>query len=128
VFPKLILVQFMTLRSSEERRPQGIYQKRLKPIWVLDKGYTGVKKEHPLLNFLIPFRRSRGKKELSRAEKIHNTKLSKIRVLIEHVIAKVKKYRILSEVFRNSVEYYNQDFKNIAALINFRNFRLEFTT
>jgi len=91
----------------------------------LDKGYTGVKKEYPMLNFLIPFRRNRGKKELSRAEKIQNTKLSKIRVLIEHVIAKVKKYRLLSEVFRNKVEYYNQDFKNIAALINFR---LEFTT
>lgn len=91
----------------------------------LDKGYSGVKKEHPLLNFLIPFKRNRWKKELSRSEKIYNTKLAKIRVLIEHVIAKVKKYRILSDVFRNRTEHYNQDFRNIAALTNFR---LEFTT
>lgn len=91
----------------------------------LDKGYSGVKKEHPLLNFLIPFKRNRWKKELSRSEKIYNTKLAKIRVLIEHVIAKVKKYRILSDVFRSRTEHYNQDFRNIAALTNFR---LEFTT
>lgn len=94
----------------------------------LDKGYTGVKKEHPLLNFLIPFKRNRWKKELSRSEKIYNTKLAKKRVMVEHVLAKLKKYRILSDIFRNRVKDYNQDFRNIASLINFRNFRLELAT
>lgn len=91
----------------------------------LDKGYTGAKKASPLLNFLIPFKRNRWKKELSRSEKIYNSKLAKKRVMVEHVLAKLKKYRILSDIFRNRVKDYNQDFRNIASLINFRNFRLE---
>jgi len=86
----------------------------------MDRGYTGVKKKYPNGNFSLPVKRNRWKRKLTRSEKIHNTKHAKKRVIVEHVLAKMKKYRLLSDVFRNEVKAYNKDFKNIAALINFR--------
>lgn len=86
----------------------------------LDRGYQGVKKDFPDLNALTPIKKNRWKRKLTRSEKIYNTKLAKIRVRVEHIISKLKKYQILAGIFRHGVENYNQDFRNIAALINFR--------
>lgn len=86
----------------------------------LDRGYTGVKKDFPSHNWQLPIKRNRWKKALTRSEKITNHKLSKKRVLVEHVISRVKKYAFLSGIFRNRLTYYRDDFRNIAALTNFR--------
>ena len=40
--------------------------------------------------------------ELSAADKAENTMISRIRILVEHVIAGVKRCRIVHEVFRNT--------------------------
>lgn len=86
----------------------------------LDRGYAGVNRDYPNHNFLVPVKRNRWKRQLTLSEKIKNTKLAKKRVIVEHILSKFKKYRILSEVFRSRINHYNQDFKNIAALVNFR--------
>jgi len=91
----------------------------------LDRGYQGLKKDFPNLVSAIPIKRNRWKKELTRSEKIFNTKLAKKRVIVEHVISRLKKYRLLADVFRNRITSYRKDFRNIAALTNFR---LAFTT
>lgn len=86
----------------------------------LDSGYQGVRKDYPKATIHIPFKRSRSKKELTRSEKIFNTKQRKIRVTVEHVFSRLKKFKILSDPYRNAKERYCATFKSIAFLSNFR--------
>lgn len=85
-----------------------------------DSGYQGVNNDYPKANFSIPVKRTRNKKELTRSEKIFNTKHSKKRITVEHTFANLKKFRILSETYRNSKERYSEIFKSIAFLSNLR--------
>lgn len=85
-----------------------------------DSGYQGVNKDYPQANFKIPIKRTRAKKELTRSEKIYNTKLRKKRVKIEHTFSRMKKFKILAEKYRNIKEDYSEMFKSIAFLTNLR--------
>jgi hypothetical protein len=58
---------------------------------VADTGYTGVDGIE-----IVPFRRSPGG-SLDESQTEFNTYLSKIRAAVEHAVAKVKTWRILSE-------------------------------
>lgn len=89
-------------------------------IGYLDSGYQGVRKDYPKANIRIPFKRSRAKKELTRSEKIYNTKQRKIRVTVEHVLSRLKKFGILSDPYRNAKERYSATFRSVAFLSNFR--------
>lgn len=85
-----------------------------------DSGYQGVGKDYPDISMKIPIKRTRAKKELTRSEKIRNTRQSKKRIVIEHTFSKIKKYRILGETYRNSKEQYSNIFKSIAFLTNLK--------
>jgi hypothetical protein len=84
-----------------------------------DSGYQGVKKEHPEKYLILPIKKPRSR-ELNSLEKEHNKANSKRRVVSEHRFAQIKKFRICSGVYRQPLDTYNQTFRNIAALINFR--------
>lgn len=85
-----------------------------------DAGYQGVNKDYPQANFRLPTKRSRAKRELTRSEKIMNTKQRKKRVAVEHALARLKKFRILADTYRNAKERYSEMFKSIVFLSNFR--------
>jgi len=87
---------------------------------MVDRGYQKIDKEYPFHCIDIPIKRNRWKKKLLRSEKVYNTKLSKRRVIIEHVFSRMKKYKILSDTYRSKEKEYNQHIRNIAALCNFR--------
>lgn len=63
-----------------------------------DSGYQGIEQLH--VNSLIPKKGSK-KKLLSAADKEANTKLAKERVATEHIIARIKVFRIMAERYRN---------------------------
>jgi hypothetical protein len=86
----------------------------------LDRGYDGLSKDQPHHDIRLPYKRRRNKPELSRGEKQANTLRAKRRVLAENTIAKLKKYQVLSQVYRSAEERYNQTFRNISAITNFR--------
>lgn len=86
----------------------------------LDRGYQGIEKDYPHLDFRIPPKRNRWRRNLTRSQKILKTKISRKRVLVEHVLSRLKKYRVLAEKVRHEIGNYNQDFRNTAALTNFR--------
>lgn len=86
----------------------------------LDSGYQGIRKDFPDLNSVIPYKRTRNHQELTRGEKIHNTKQRKIRVTVENTLAKLKKYACLSSIYRHSLQNYNPTFKFVVNLVNFR--------
>ena len=53
-------------------------------------------------------------------EEEHNKSHSIKRIMIEHTICRLKKFRILAEVFRNKLRKYNKVSDIVAGLINYR--------
>ncbi len=93
----------------------------------LDLGYEGLQKTYPHHDLRIPHKRHTlgvGKKgpapELTRGQKQANTLRRKRRLPVEHAFGRMKTFRILSCVWRSSTETYNDTFRSIAALCNFR--------
>jgi hypothetical protein len=84
-----------------------------------DSGYQGVKSDCPDYYLILPTKKPRSR-ELTPLEKEHNKANSKRRVVAEHAFAQIKKFKICAGVYRQSLETYNQTFRNVVALINFR--------
>lgn len=68
-----------------------------------DKGFTGAQSSHPHKQIKIPKKKPPGQ-ELSEEEKEKNKHISRIRITVEHAIAGVKRFRSVSEIFRNKTE------------------------
>lgn len=64
----------------------------------MDLGFLGVTSDSAQI--IIPYREKRNQTPLSTEEQKHNKWLSKIRARIEHVIASVKIFRKVKEIFR----------------------------
>ncbi len=64
---------------------------------VFDLGYLGVEKDFPEQPSVLPNRNKRNL-ELSQVEKEHNKDHSRKRIIIEHTICRLKKYRIMSDI------------------------------
>lgn len=85
-----------------------------------DAGYQGVQKDHPGVPFLIPLKRSRSKKILSKTERRYNRGIRKIRIFVEHAFARLKKFQVLVQAYRHVRDRYNDAFRAVAFLVNFR--------
>lgn len=81
-----------------------------------DNGYLGIHKIHK--NSLLPKKKSK-KNPLSGKDKRNNKKLSRQRVFTEHVIGKIKIFKILSDRYRNRRRRFELRFKLIAGIYNF---------
>ncbi len=86
---------------------------------VVDLGYLGIEKDFPKQLSSIPQRKKRSL-DLSAEEMEYNKIHSKKRIVIEHAICRLKKYRILADVFRNRLKKYNKVSDIVAGLINYR--------
>jgi DDE superfamily endonuclease/Helix-turn-helix of DDE superfamily endonuclease len=75
---------------------------------VLDLGYLGIETDYPEQLSALPYKKRRNQEELSQEEKEYNKIHSKKRIVIEHTICRLKKYRIMSDVFRNRLRKYNR--------------------
>ena len=83
-----------------------------------DSGFQGYKP--PGVFTLQPKKKPKGK-ELGMADRFFNRLISSVRIRVEHVIASIKRCRIVKDVFRNT----KKDFSDLAmsvvcALHNFR--------
>lgn len=85
----------------------------------VDKGYLGIDKEHKDKNILVPFKKPKGG-ELTQFQKDINRYLGGKRIVVEHVFGKLKNNKIISTTFRGPRSRFNQTFRNIAALWNFK--------
>ncbi len=74
---------------------------------VVDLGYLGVKTDFPEQLSTLPCKKKINQC-LSQEEKDYNTIHSKKRIIVEHTISRLKKYRILADVFRNKLRKYNK--------------------
>jgi len=84
----------------------------------VDLGYQGLDKVHKQTE--VPYKKPKGG-ELDKDEKLYNRALSRIRIKIENVLAEIKRFRILSDRYRNKGRRYNVKFKIIAGIVNLKN-------
>ncbi len=83
-----------------------------------DTGFQGY--EPPGLNIQQPEKKPRGR-ELSEEDKQRNALISKVRVIVEHVISGIKRCRIVKDIFRNTKDKFVDLVMEIACgLHNFR--------
>ena len=69
---------------------------------VFDLGYMGVKNDFPTVKSILPIRKNRKKSELSNEEKKLNRKHSKLRVIVEHTVSRIKKFGIMGTKIRET--------------------------
>ena len=81
-----------------------------------DTGYLGLQKIHK--NTFMPKKKSK-KNPLTKEDKIRNRKLSSERTLNEHVIGKIKRFKILADRYRNRRKRFGFRFNLIAGICNF---------
>lgn len=79
----------------------------------VDLGFKGLDTEYPRHRISIPAKKPRTR-ELTEAQKAKNKKKSGVRVLVEHAIGGIKRFNIVSHVFRNK----KKDFDDTAMLIS----------
>lgn len=82
---------------------------------IADSGYQGLAKLHA--NSRTPKKASK-KKKLSKEEKQANRQLSSKRVLNENVIGKLKRFKIISDRYRNRRKRFGLRFNLIAGIYN----------
>jgi len=81
-----------------------------------DTGYVGIKRLHA--NSLLPKKKTK-KKPLTAEDKALNRKISSERVGNEHAIGFIKRFKILSERYRNRRKRFGLRFNLIAGICNF---------
>ena len=88
-------------------------------VTVVDLGYLGIEKDFPEQLSALPYKKKINQ-DLSQEEKEYNIIHSKKRIIVEHTISRLKKYRIMSEIFRNKLRKYNRISDIVAGLVNYR--------
>jgi hypothetical protein len=82
----------------------------------VDSGFQGYQKVHE--KTILPFKGTK-KRPLEAAQKEHNYQLASKRIKVEHVIRRVKIFRILSERYRNRRKRFGLRVNLIAGIYNF---------
>ncbi len=84
---------------------------------VIDLAYLSVETDFPEQLSALPYKRKRNC-ELSAEEKGYNKIHSKKRIVIEHTICRLKKFRIMSDIFRNNFRKHNKVSDIVSGLVN----------
>ncbi len=80
-----------------------------------DKGYQGITKFHH--QSFTPCKKPRGG-QLTPTQRAYNRELAKLRIKVEHVIRRLKVFRILAERYRNRRRRFGLRFNLIASIYN----------
>ena len=82
-----------------------------------DSAYIGLKKTNPEAK--IPIKKTK-KNNLNSSQKAYNMSISKVRIFVEHAIGKIKRFKIMSDRYRNKRVGHNLKFNLIAGIVNFK--------
>jgi ribosomal protein L17 len=88
---------------------------------ITDSGYQGIQNIHQ--NSTTPYKRKRKEKDkpripLTKAERRHNHRLASDRILNEHVIGALKRFKIIADRYRNRRKRFGLRFNLIAGIYN----------
>ena len=84
-----------------------------------DLGFLGVEDDYPEQKSSLPIKKEKGC-ELTVKQKEYNRNHSAKRIVIEHVICRIKKYRIMNDIFRNRLKKYDRISDIVSGLVNYR--------
>ncbi|MDR4489468.1 MAG: transposase family protein [Candidatus Nitrosocosmicus sp.] len=119
------LVVYKTRHNQMGKRHDYQIYKKNHPdlLWdvtsMYDLGFLGVEKEYQKQKSLLPIKKKKGC-ELTVHEKEYNRNHSAKRIVIEHAICRIKKYRIMNDVFRNRLRKYDKVSDIVSGLVNYR--------
>jgi len=88
-------------------------------VSMFDLGFLGVEKDYPEQKSSLPVKKEKDC-ELTLQEKGHNKNHSRKWIVIEHAICRLKKYKIMNDVFRNRLRKYNRVSDIASRLVNYR--------
>jgi hypothetical protein len=88
-------------------------------ICMYDLGFLGVEKDFPEQKSFLPIKKEKDH-ELTEVQKEYNKNHSAKRIVIEHAICRIKKYKIMNDVFRNRLRKYDRVSDIASGLINYR--------
>ena len=118
----------ITYKSKHKQRGRrhdyGIYKKNHPDLpknvtSMFDLGFWGVEKDYPEQLSSLPIKKEKDH-ELTDVQKEYNRNHSAKRIIIEHVICKLKKYRIMNDIFRNRLKKYDRISDIVFGLVNYR--------
>jgi hypothetical protein len=84
-----------------------------------DLGFFGVETDYSKQKSSLPIKRKKNQ-ILTKKEEEYNRNHSSRRIVVEHAICRLKKYRIMKDVFRNRLRKYDRISDMIAGLVNYR--------
>ena len=80
-----------------------------------DSGYQGLQEDHAAIE--IPYKKTKHR-PLTKEERDYNHALSRLRVRVEHRIARLKSFRILAERYRYPRNRYAVEISTVAGIVN----------
>ena len=91
-------------------------------IW-LDLGYLGIKADYQALEINIPHKKPRKSKanpgpSLTSEQKSENQQMSRRRIVVEHAICRMKRFRSVTALFRNRKKKFVDDVAVITAALS----------
>jgi len=86
---------------------------------MFDLGFLGVQQDFPEHKSSLHIKKEKDCK-LTVQQKDYNQNHARKRIVIEHTICRLKKYRILSDVLRNRLRKYNRVSDIVSGLVNYR--------
>lgn len=89
-------------------------------VTVFDLGYLGVEKDFPGQLSALPYKKQRNQELSAEEEKEYNIIHAKKRIVIEHTICRLKKFRIFADIFRNRLNKHNKISDIVSGLVNYR--------
>jgi hypothetical protein len=118
------LIIHKTGHKKGHRHDYDIYKKNhpvtpKQVVSVFGLGYFGVGKDFPEQLSSPPYKKMKDQ-ELSAEEKECNKSHSRKRMVIEHTICRMKKHRIMSDIFRNRLRNYGRESDMVSGLVNCR--------
>jgi hypothetical protein len=84
-----------------------------------DLGFLGVEKDFPEQKSSLPIKKEKDH-ELTADEKEYNKNHSRKRIVIEHAICRIKKYKIINGVFRNRLRKCDRISDIVSGSVNYR--------
>ena len=88
-------------------------------VSMFDLGFLGVEKDFPEQKSSLPIKKKKNQ-ILTEEEEEYNREHSRRRIVVEHAICRIKKYRIMNDVFRNRLRKYDKVSDIVSGLINYR--------
>ena len=88
-----------------------------------DSGYRGLNKIHP--NCMLPIRHKADINKLTEEQKLTrkatNKQIAGIRMKIEHIVGRIKRFKIVAERYRNRLKRLLLRFNLICGIVNYEN-------